>query len=53
MQSTFNRWILKKGETSFKRRDAQQELTRFREVERLERRWAYWRGGILCLNLKR
>lgn len=30
-------WILKKRALTFKRRDAQQELTRFREVERLER----------------
>jgi putative DNA primase/helicase len=31
------RWILEKGELSFRRRDAQQELTRFREVDRLEK----------------
>lgn len=31
------RWILKKRALTFKRRDAQQELTRFREVERLEK----------------
>jgi len=30
-------WILKKRALTFKRRDAQQELTRFREVERLEK----------------
>jgi putative DNA primase/helicase len=34
------RWILEKGALTFKRRDAQQELTRFREVERLEKAFA-------------
>jgi hypothetical protein len=28
---------LEKGASTFKRRDAQQELTRFREIERLEK----------------
>jgi len=31
------KWILEKGALTFKRRDAQQELTRFREIERLEK----------------
>lgn len=31
------RWILEKGALTFRRRDAQQELTRFREVDRLEK----------------
>lgn len=33
----FYRWIMEKGVLSFKRRDAQQELTRFREIDRLEK----------------
>lgn len=31
------RWIMEKGALSFRRREAQQELSRFREVDRLEK----------------